>query len=167
MTSYKAPLRDMRFVLHEVMGAEQLLAGMPATAEVNRELMDAILDGAATLAEEVLAPLERRGDEEGCRWDNGQVTTPSGFREAHDVFTGAGWVGLSGEPDHGGQGMPKMLGVLFEEMIMGANCAFALYPILSAGASLALARHASPALKEQYLPRLYSGEWSATMCLTE
>ena len=167
MASYKAPLRDMQFVLHEVMAAEQLLAGMPATAEVNRELMDAILDSAATMAEEVLAPLERVGDEEGCRWEEGRVTTPSGFREAHDVFTQAGWVGLSGDTTHGGQGMPKMLGVLFEEMIMGANCAFALYPILSAGASLALARHASPALKELYLPRLYSGEWSATMCLTE
>jgi len=157
----------MQFVLHEVMAAEQLLAGMPATAEVNRELMDAILDSAATMAEEVLAPLERVGDEEGCRWEEGKVTTPSGFREAHDVFTQTGWVGLSGDTAQGGQGMPKMLGVLFEEMIMGANCAFALYPILSSGASLALARHASPALKEQYLPRLYSGEWSATMCLTE
>ena len=167
MTQYKAPLRDMQFVLHEVMAAEQLLAAMPATAEVNRELMDAILDSAATMAEEVLTPLERTGDEEGCRWEEGRVATPSGFREAHDVFAQAGWVGLCGDPAHGGQGMPKMLGVLFEEMIMGANCAFALYPILSAGASLALARHASPALKEQYLPRLYSGEWSATMCLTE
>lgn len=167
MTTYKAPLRDMQFILHEVMAAEQLLSAMPGTAEVNRELMDAILDSVATMAEEVLAPLERVGDEEGCHWEDGKVSTPTGFREAHDVFTQAGWVGLSGDPEHGGQGMPKMLGVLFEEMIMGANCAFALYPILSAGASLALARHASSELQAQYLPRLYSGEWSATMCLTE
>lgn len=167
MATYKAPLRDMRFVLHEVMAADRVFASMPETAEVSTDLMDAILESAATMAEEVLAPLNRSGDEEGCRFDNGRVITPAGFQEAYKAFAEGGWIGLSGDVDYGGQGMPKMLAVLFEEMIMGANCSFALYPILSAGASLALARHASASLKEQYLPLLYSGEWSATMCLTE
>ncbi|MES3007162.1 MAG: acyl-CoA dehydrogenase C-terminal domain-containing protein [Pseudomonadota bacterium] len=167
MTAYKAPIRDMQFILHEVMRAESLFTQMPGTAEVTTDLMDAILDSAAQMAEEVLAPLNRSGDEEGCRFEQGQVHTPAGFREAYRAFAQGGWIGLSGDVEHGGQGMPKMLAVLFEEMIMGANCSFALYPILSAGASLALARHASPVLKQEYLPRLYSGEWSATMCLTE
>ncbi len=167
MAAYKAPIRDMQFILHEVMAAEHLFAQMPGTAEVTTDLMDAILESAAQIAEEVLAPLNRSGDEEGCRFERGQVHTPTGFREAYKAFAQGGWIGLSGDVDHGGQGMPKMLAVLFEEMIMGANCSFALYPILSAGASLALARHASAALKQEYLPRLYSGEWSATMCLTE
>lgn len=167
MAAYKAPLRDMRFVLHEVMAAERVFASMPETSEVSTDLIDAILESAATMAEDLLAPLNRSGDEEGCQFEGGSVTTPKGFQEAYKEFAEGGWIGLSGDVAHGGQGMPKMLAVLFEEMIMGANCSFALYPILSAGASLALARHASPSLKEQYLPRLYSGEWSATMCLTE
>lgn len=167
MTAYKAPIRDMQFILHEVMAAETLFAQMPGTAEVTTDLMDAILESAAQIAEEVLAPINRSGDEEGCRFEKGQVHTPVGFREAYKAFAQGGWIGLSGDVEHGGQGMPKMLAVLFEEMIMGANSSFALYPILSAGASLALARHASAELKQKYLPRLYSGEWSATMCLTE
>ena len=167
MATYKAPVRDMRFILHEVMGAEALFASMPRTAEVTPDLMDAILDSAATIAEEVLAPLNRPGDEEGCRFENGRVTTPKGFIKAYRAFADGGWIGLSGDVEHGGQGMPKMLAVLFEEMIMGANSAFALYPILSAGATLAIARHATPELKALYLPKLYSGEWSGTMCLTE
>lgn len=167
MAAYKAPIRDMQFILHEVMAAEKLFARMPGTAEVSTDLMDAILKSAAQIAEEVLAPINRSGDEEGCRFEKGQVHTPTGFREAYKAFAQGDWIGLSGDVEHGGQGMPKMLAVLFEEMIMGANCSFALYPILSAGASLALARHASAELKQEYLPRLYSGEWSATMCLTE
>ncbi len=157
----------MRFILHEVMGAEALFARMPRTVEVTADLMDAILESAATIAEEVLAPLNRSGDEEGCRFENGRVVTPKGFIAAYQAFAEGGWIGLSGDAEHGGQGMPKMLAVLFEEMIMGANSSFALYPILSAGASRAIARHATPELQRLYLPKLYSGEWSGTMCLTE
>jgi len=167
MAGYQAPLRDMHFILHEVQAAATLCAAMPATAEVTADLMDAVLESAAQLASEVLAPVNRSGDEEGCRFDAGRVTTPQGFRQAYREFAQGGWVGLCGDPEHGGQGMPKMLAVLVEEMWMGANTSFALYPVLSAGASLALARHASEALKALYLPRLYSGEWSGTMCLTE
>jgi alkylation response protein AidB-like acyl-CoA dehydrogenase len=167
MTAYRAPIQDMRFVLYEVQEVESFLAGMPATADVNAELMDAVLEAAAQLAQEVLAPLNRSGDEEGCRLETAGVMTPKGFKAAYETFAQGGWVGLSGDPAYGGQGMPKVLGVLVEEMIMAANTAFALYPVLSAGASLLLARHGSEALKQLYLPKLYSGEWSATMCLTE
>ncbi len=167
MAAYKAPLTDMHFVLHEVQRAADLCAAMPGTAEVTADLMDAVLESAAQLATEVLAPLNRSGDEEGCRFEAGRVHTPPGFREAYRLFTEGGWVGLCGDPAYGGQGMPKMLAVLVEEMMMGANTSFALYPVLSAGASLALASHAAESIKEFYLPRLYSGEWSATMCLTE
>jgi alkylation response protein AidB-like acyl-CoA dehydrogenase len=167
MAGYQAPLKDMHFVLHEVQRAASLCAAMPATAEVTADLMDAVLESAAQMASEVLAPINRSGDEEGCRFESGRVLTPKGFRQAYKAFADGGWVGLCGDPEHGGQGMPKMLAVLVEEMLMGANTSFALYPILSAGASLALARHASADLKALYLPRLYSGEWTGTMCLTE
>lgn len=167
MTGYRAPIQDMQFVLHEVQGADALFASMEGTAEVTRDLMDAVLESAAKIAQEILAPINRTGDEEGCRLEQGKVFTPKGFKEAYRAFADGGWIGLSGDPEYGGQGMPKVLAVLFEEMIMAANSSFALYPILSAGASLALARHGSEALKQTYLPRLYSGEWSGTMCLTE
>ncbi len=167
MSAYRAPLQDMQFILHEVQGAESLFASMPGTEELGRDLMDAVLESAAKISEEVLAPVNRSGDEEGCRLEDGKVYTPKGFKEAYKEFAQGGWVGLSGDVDFGGQGMPKVLAVLFEEMVMAANSSFALYPILSAGASLALARHASEELKQEYLPKLYSGQWSGTMCLTE
>ena len=167
MSGYRAPIQDMQFVLHEVQGAEALFASMNGTAEVTRDLMDAVLESAAKIAQEILAPINRSGDEEGCRLEQGRVITPKGFKQAYQAFADGGWIGLSGDPEYGGQGMPKVLAVLFEEMVMAANSSFALYPILSAGASLALARHGSEELKQAYLPKLYSGEWSGTMCLTE
>lgn len=167
MSNYKAPVRDLKFVLNEVFAAEQLLASMPGTAEVNEELINTVLDEGGKVAEGLLAPLNRQGDEIGCRFEAGQVVTPDGFQEAFRTFAEGGWIGLAGDPAYGGQGMPKMLAVAFEEMIMAANSSLALYAVLSAGASLAIARHASEELKQAYLPRLYSGVWAATMCLTE
>ena len=167
MSAYKAPVRDMQFVLNEVLEADKLLASMPRTAEVTPELISAILEEAGKVAANLLAPLNRSGDEEGCGFSDGQVTTPTGFKEAYRTFAEGGWVGLTGDVAYGGQGMPKILAVCFEEMIMAANSSFALYAVLSAGASLALARHATDELKQAYLPRLYDGSWSATMCLTE
>ncbi|MGJ8688357.1 MAG: acyl-CoA dehydrogenase C-terminal domain-containing protein [Gammaproteobacteria bacterium] len=167
MAAYRAPLKDMQFILHEVQDAQTLLASMQGTEEINRELMDAVLESAAKVSEEILAPINRNGDEEGCRLENGKVLTPKGFTEAYKAFAQGGWVGLSGDAEYGGQGMPKVLAVLFEEMVMASNSSFALYPILSAGASLALARHASEEMKKAYLPKLYSGQWAGTMCLTE
>lgn len=167
MPDYKAPVRDMKFVLNEVLAADKLLASMPGTEEVTEDLINSVLDEAGKMAESLLAPLNRSGDEEGCHFEDGAVRTPAGFRDAYRTFAGGGWIGLAGDPEYGGQGMPKMLAVCFEEMIMAANSSLALYAVLSAGASLALARHGSEELKQQYLPRLYDGSWSATMCLTE
>jgi alkylation response protein AidB-like acyl-CoA dehydrogenase len=167
MATYKAPLDDMRFVLNEVFEAEKLWASMPATAEVTRDLADAILDEAGKMVEGLLLPLNRSGDEEGCQWNDGVVTTPKGFKEAYKTFAENGWTALAGNPVYGGQGMPKSLSVLFEEMIHATNTSFALYPLLSNGATLCLDAHASDALKDLYLPKMYSGEWAGTMCLTE
>lgn len=167
MPDYKAPVRDMKFVLHEVMQVDRVFAGMPAIAEVTVDLMDTVLEEAGKVAEQVLAPLNRSGDEEGCRFEQGKVTTPAGFRQAYHTFASGGWIGLAGDPVYEGQGMPKTLAVCIEEMMMAANSSLALYAVLSAGASLAIARHASEELKAAYLPRLYAGTWSASMCLTE
>ena len=127
MATYKAPLDDMRFVLHDVFEAEKVWAAMPATAEVTRDLADAILEEAGKMTEGLMFPLNRSGDEEGCQWNDGVVTTPKGFKEAFKTFAENGWTALSGNPEYGGQGMPKSLAVLFEEMMHAANTSFALY----------------------------------------
>ncbi len=167
MAIYKAPLEDMRFVLNDVFKADEQWATMPATAEVTRDLSDAILEEAGKMTEGLLFPLNREGDEQGCSWNDGDVTTPAGFKDAFKTFAENGWTAFSGNPEFGGQGMPKSLAVLFEEMMHSANSSFALYPALTSGACLAIDAHASEELKNQYLPKLYSGEWSGTMCLTE
>ncbi|MGV6477703.1 acyl-CoA dehydrogenase C-terminal domain-containing protein [Azotobacter vinelandii] len=168
MPEYHAPLRDMRFVLHEVFAADKLWARLPALAEtVDTETADAILEEAAKVTGELLAPLNRSGDEEGAHWNDGVVSTPAGFREAYATYIEGGWVGLAGNPAYGGLGMPKMLAVQFEEMLYSANASFTLYSALTSGCCLALDAHASEELKQLYLPRLYSGEWAGTMCLTE
>lgn len=168
MAKYQAPLRDMRFVLNEVFKAGELWASLPELAEVaDTETADAILEEGARLTARELAPLNRSGDEEGAHWDNGKVTTPAGFKEAFAIYAKGGWVGLVGNPEYGGMGMPKMLSVQFEEMVYSANNSFALYPALTAGACLALNAHASDAIKETYLPNMYAGIWSGSMCLTE
>ncbi len=167
MAVYKAPVRDMQFVLNEVFLADNLWQSMPDTEEVSGDVVEAILTEGAKIAENLLLPLNQSGDEVGCQFENGVVTTPAGFKEAYQQLADGGWVGLGGNPEFGGQGMPKMLTVLFEEMLYAANTAFTLYPILSAGFSLALNSHASQEIKQKYLPKMYSGQWAGTMCLTE
>ena len=167
MAEYKAPVQDMQFVLTEVFQADQLWASMAATQEVTPDLVHAILEEGARICENELFPINRSGDEEGCQWNDGVVTTPAGFKEAYSTYAESGWVGLGGDPEYGGQGMPKMLTVMFEEMVYAANTSFALYPALSAGASLCLLNHASDELKQTYLPALYEGRWTGSMCLTE
>lgn len=167
MPTYTAPLRDMRFVLFEVFAAEALWSRLPATSEVNRELADAVLEESAKIAGDLIAPLNGSGDEEGVKWVDGDVITPAGFKEAFSTYAEGGWIGLSGNPDFGGQGMPKLLSLMCEEMLSSANVAFALYPGLSIGASLSIDAHASEEQKALYLPRFYSGEWAGVMCLTE
>ena len=168
MSNYQAPMRDMQFLLHEVFKAEQLWSTMPAVAElIDKDTADAILSEGAKLTSEVIAPLNRNSDEQGATWANGDVTTPDGFNKAYQLYCDGGWGALSGDPEHGGMGMPKMLQSFVEEMTQSASISFALYPMLTAGASLALSAHASTEMKQTYLENMYSGKWAGTMCLTE
>ena len=168
MADYKAPLRDMRFVLEDVLDVGSEWQRWPALAgHVDTETAWAVLEEAGRLTAGTIAPLNRTGDEEGCRWHDTEVTTPAGFKQAYRLYADGGWVGVGGDPDFGGMGMPKVIGAQVEEMVNSASLAFGLYPMLTAGACLALNAHASEELKSLYLPRLYSGEWSGSMCLTE
>ncbi|HCF4506065.1 TPA: acyl-CoA dehydrogenase C-terminal domain-containing protein [Pseudomonas aeruginosa] len=168
MPEYNAPLRDMRFLLNDVFDAPALWQRLPRLAErIDADTADAILEEAAKVTGGLLAPLNRSGDEEGAQWQDGAVRTPAGFREAYATYAEGGWVGLTGNPAHGGMGMPKMLAVQFEEMMYAANASFSLYSTLSAGACLALDAHGSEELKKRYLPNMYAGTWAGSMCLTE
>ena len=168
MPDYKAPLRDMRFVLNEVFEAESFWASLPGLeGVVDVETAEAILDTCGQIAGEVLAPLNREGDEVGSTWENGVVTEAPGFKQAYQTYCEAGLNGLGGNPEFEGMGMPKTLVGLVEEMIQGSNMSFGLLPMLTAGACLSLNVHASQELKAKYLPKMYSGEWSGAMDLTE
>ncbi|SFW47664.1 Acyl-CoA dehydrogenase [Pseudomonas sp. NFACC19-2] len=168
MADYKAPLRDMRFVLNEVFEVSKLWAELPALAEVvDAETASAILEEAGKVTAGSIAPLNRSGDEEGCSWNNGVVKTPAGFPEAYQTYAEGGWVGVGGSPEFGGMGMPKVIGAQVEEMVNSANLSFGLYPMLTAGACLSILNHASEELKAQYLPNMYAGVWAGSMCLTE
>jgi len=168
MADYQAPLRDMRFLLNEVFDAPAQWAALPGLSEnVDPDTADAILEEAGKIAAGVLAPINREGDEQGCKWNDGEVTTPDGFREAYQTVAEGGWVGLGGDPEFGGMGMPKSLVAQVEEMMQGANMAFGLCPMLTAGACLALHAHGSEELKQRYLPKMYDGSWSGAMDLTE
>lgn len=168
MSDYKAPMRDMQFLLHEVFNAQQLWSTMPTFADaIDKETADAILSEGAKLTSEVIAPLNRNSDEQGATWTNGDVSTPDGFDKAYQLYCEGGWGALSGDPEFGGMGMPKMLQSFVEEMTQSASISFALYPMLTAGASLALSAHASDEMKQTYLENMYSGQWAGTMCLTE
>jgi acyl-CoA dehydrogenase len=163
---YSAPLRDMRFVLNELIGFERI-STLRGCEHFTPELADAILDEAAKFASEVLAPLNRLGDAQGARRLNGDVTTADGFRDAYRKFIGAGWNGLACPTDFGGQGLPLVLTAPVEEMWNAANLSFALCPLLTRAAIEALALCASPAQQARLLPKLVSGEWTGTMNLTE
>ncbi|WP_439136236.1 acyl-CoA dehydrogenase C-terminal domain-containing protein [Pseudomaricurvus sp.] len=168
MADYKAPLRDMRFVLNEVFEADKLWASLPGTQEVvDPDTADAILEEAAKLIEQEVAPLNRESDEQGCQWNDGVVTSPEGFKEAYQAFCEGGWNGLGGNPEYGGMGMPKTLTAQVEEMLQAGSMSFGLAPMLTAGACLSLDAHGSDELKEKYLPNMYSGVWSGAMDLTE
>ena len=168
MAEYKAPLRDMRFVLNEVFEADKLwssLAGLEGVVDV--ETAEAILEECGKIASQVLAPINREGDEQGSTWKDGEVTAAPGFKEAYQTYVEAGLNGLGGNPEFGGMGMPKTLVGQMEEMVQGANMAFGLAPMLTAGACLSLNAHGSQELKEKYLPNMYSGVWAGAMDLTE
>lgn len=165
--SYTAPLAHMRYLLNDVFHAEQQWAQMPAFANIDSGTVNAILEEGAKLCSQVIQPLNRSGDEEGASLVKGQVITPKGFKEAYKKVVDGGWAGLNGDSHYGGQALPKMLTVLFEEMLYSANNSFTLYVALTTGAALALREHGSDELKETYLPKMYSGLWAGAMGLTE
>lgn len=167
MANYRAPLADMQFLLRDVFDAESLFSSMPGTAEASEDLINAIIEEAGKIAEGLLSPINQTGDQIGCKIDDGVVTTPAGFKDAYKAYAEGGWAGLTGDANYGGQGMPKLLSAIIEEMMFGANSSFALYTILTTGATLTLSHHASEELKARYLPKMYEGTWAGTMCLTE
>ncbi|MEN5190899.1 acyl-CoA dehydrogenase C-terminal domain-containing protein [Luteimonas sp. TWI414] len=168
MSTYHAPLTDIRFALHDVLQVESLFAAL-GFEDANRETVDAVLDECARLCETVLAPLNRIGDEQGVRYDKatGAVTTPDGFKDAYDQFAQGGWTGMSAPAEFGGMNMPHTVGICLEEMIDAANLAWSNFPLLSHGAVNALHHHGEAWQKEVFLKPLIAGTWTGTMCLTE
>jgi alkylation response protein AidB-like acyl-CoA dehydrogenase len=166
MSDYKAPLRDIHFSLNEVLDYPKHCRAIGAD-EVGEELSVAIFAEAAKFAENVIAPLNKIGDEEGCHWANGQVTTPKGFKAAYAQFVEGGWPGLPMPEEYGGQGLPGSLNFALNELFFSANHAWAMYPTLSGGAVETILAHGTDEQKQAYLAKLVSGEWTGTMCLTE
>ena len=167
MASYTPPVEDMVFLLSEVFDFDGRMAELPGFEEINSELAATVLEEAGKFAAQVLEPLNRSGDEEGSRLIDGKVVTPKGFKEAYRAFADAGWCGLSGDPEYGGQGLPRTLQILTDEMVSSANLSFGLFPGLTRGAVEAIGHHASDELKATYLPKMISGEWTGAMALTE
>ena len=168
MATYKAPLRDMQFVMQDLLNIEKHYQSLPDCDEVNQELIDAILDEASKFSEEVVAPLNAVGDEVGCRLvDEGEVRTPPGFKEAYQQYVEGGWPSLEQPTDYGGQGLPMSLGTTIREMNGTANWSWAMYPGLSHGAVETIEAHGSEEQKAIFMEPLVSGRWTGTMCLTE
>ncbi|MEL6370387.1 MAG: acyl-CoA dehydrogenase C-terminal domain-containing protein [Pseudomonadota bacterium] len=167
MTTYTPPVRDMQFVLNDVLQMSKY-SNLPGFADASEDMINAILEEGGKLTANVLHPLNQVGDEEGCvRNEDGSVKTPTGFKEAYDQFREGGWQGLSFDPEYGGQGLPYILSVAFNEMVSASNMAFGMYPGLAMGAANALHAHGSDEQKQKYLPKIVSGEWGGTMNLTE
>ncbi len=167
MPNYQAPLRDMRFLMNEVLDFPGHYAQLVNGKDATPDMVEAILIEAAKFCEEVLAPLNASGDAEGCHFDQGEVRTPTGFKDAYAQYIAGGWQGLSHPEEFGGQGLPMSLGLIKSEMMGTANWSFTMYPGLSLGCMNTLMQHGDEALKALYMPRLVSGEWTGTMCLTE
>ena len=169
MAQYTAPLRDIAFVMHEVLDVGATFKDLPAHADITRELIDQVVEEGGKFCAEVLFPLNQVGDREGCVLDatTHEVKTPTGFKEAFRQFTEAGWPALSCDPEFGGQGLPHVVQTAMQEMMNSANQAWAMYPGLTHGAYGALIKHGTPEQKARFLPKMVSGEWTGTMCLTE
>ncbi|MGH8371941.1 MAG: acyl-CoA dehydrogenase N-terminal domain-containing protein, partial [Gammaproteobacteria bacterium] len=164
MAGYTAPLRDMRFVINELANLDAV-AGLPGCEEISPELVETVLDAAGRFAADVLAPLNTVGDKTGAKLQGDAVTTPPGFKEAYQRFVADGWNGLALDPKYGGQGLPQIVSAPVIEMWQSANMAFALCPMLTEGAVEALMLKGSDALKQTYLAKMVSGEWTGTMNL--
>ena len=165
MPTYTPPVKDIQFVLHDLLKVSE--SKTPGYDELDRDFTNAVLEEAGKIAANVLQPLNTVGDEQGCKLENGVVRTPEGFQDAWKQMAEGGWMGLDASPDYGGQGMPHLLNTATGELFSTANMAFQMYVGLSHGAASALAVHGSDQQKETYLPKIYSGEWTGTMNLTE
>ncbi|MDE2149250.1 MAG: acyl-CoA dehydrogenase C-terminal domain-containing protein [Gammaproteobacteria bacterium] len=166
MATYQAPQREIAFVLHDVLGAGRL-SELPGFDEATPETFDSLIGQAAKLIEEKIAPLNASADAQGCRWQDGEVRVPDGMAQAYELYWRSGWVGLAADPDYGGQGLPYTLSKVVEEMLCSANCAFALYPGLTSSCYEAILACGSREQKKLYLPKLATGQWTGTMCMTE
>lgn len=164
---YKAPLRDMQFVLHELLDSTSHYKSIPEYEEVEKDIIDSYIEAAASFAENEIAPLNRSGDEEGCTFDNGKVTTPKGFKEAYKQYCELGFAALAADEEFGGQNMPFSLSTVVNEIMGSANWSFSMYPGLSHGAIQTIEHHGTEEQKSIYLEKMVTGEWSGTMCLTE
>ncbi len=169
MPIYNPPLRDMQFVLHELLDVSGALKAMPKHADVDADTINAVLEEGGKFAAEVVFPLNISGDQQGCKLDRDthEVTPPDGFKAAYDQYVAGGWPALSCDPEYGGQGLPFVVNQCFYEMLNSSNQAWTMYPGLSHGAYECLHAHGTPEQKATYLPKLTSGEWTGTMCLTE
>ena len=165
MPEYKAPLRDIRFLIDEVFDYPASYAALGAS-DATPDMVAAILEEGARFCEQVLSPINRSGDEEECQWRDGVVTTPKGFKEAFAQYVEGGWNGLAADPAYGGQGLPHSLGLIISEMVASANQSWAMYPGLTHGAMSAIHAHGTEEQKQTYLTRLTEGRWTGTMCLT-
>jgi alkylation response protein AidB-like acyl-CoA dehydrogenase len=169
MPTYTPPLRDQQFVMHELLDSTTVLKAMPRYADIDTDTLNQVTEEAGKFCAEQLFPINRSGDEEGCHYDAATrvVRTPKGFKQAYDAFREAGWQGLACETEHGGQGLPRILQIALYEMQYSTNQAWAMYPGLTIGAYECLHAHGNEAQRALYMPKLASGEWSGTMCLTE
>ena len=169
MPTYTPPLRDMQFVMNDLLHVTHEFKAMPTHADIDADTIAAVLEEGGKFAAEVLFPLNQVGDQQGCvlNRDTHEVKTPDGFKEAFAQYAAGGWPALSCDPAYGGQGLPMVVNQCFYEMLNSANQAWTMYPGLTHGAYECLHAHGTDAQKAMYLPKLTSGEWTGTMCLTE
>ncbi|PCK08006.1 MAG: acyl-CoA dehydrogenase [Alteromonadaceae bacterium] len=167
MTAYQAPLEDVHFLMKDVFKVDQLWAELSGHDELDVDTADAILEGAAKICEQVIAPLNRPSDEQGVVWVDGKIVAADGYKEAYQTFCEGGWNALEGNSEYGAMGMPKTLVAPIDEFVRGSCMSFGLLPMLTIGASVAIDKHGSEPIKERYLPKMYSGEWTGAMDLTE
>ena len=167
MPDYKAPLRDIKFVMSELLDSEQHYANLKGGEDATPDMVDAIIAEGAKFCEQVLSPLNQVGDREGCTLTDGNVKTPTGFKEAYQQYVESGWPSMTADPNYGGQGLPHSLGLVMSEMVGTCNWSFGMYPGLSHGCTNTIETHGSEEHKQTYLTKLISGEWTGTMCLTE
>jgi len=164
---YQAPERDAQFLLFEVFRVQDLWPEIEAFADLSEDLVRAVVAEGGRIATEVVTPSNQPGDEQACTWDDGEVATPDAYKLPFAEITGGGWLGLAGNVNFGGQGMPKMLACIVEEMLWAANTSLYLYGTLTIGSSLCIETHGTKRQQETYLPKMYAGQWTGAMALTE